>query len=119
MANTSVLISLVQSLSKSEKRHFRLQAQLQKGSKAYLVLFGLLQKENNTAALKAAFQTAMPGASFDTTRRHLYKVITDSLLRLRMDQGNGAGLIAGLLKASVLFEKSLHAEGFRILSGLQ
>lgn len=119
MAKTSTLISLIHSLSKAEKRYFRLHSSLQKGSKDYITLFLLLQKDTDASELKKNFKKAVPAAGFETTLKHLYKVLMDSLLRLRTEQDRNTSLVTALLKANILFEKSLYEDGFRELVRIQ
>lgn len=119
MAKTITIISLIQSLSKAEKRYFRLHTSLQKGTKDYMCLFESLNEGMETANAKKAFRRKRPKANYEATLKHLYKVLMDSLLRLRMDQNKNTSLVTALLKANILFEKSLYEEGFSQLKKIQ
>jgi hypothetical protein len=113
MPKTSTLILLVQSLSKAEKRYFSLFSSLQSGSKDYLTLYKILTTaEENQQTLKKTFKKTLPSSSFETALKHLYKVLTDSLLHLRLEQDTRTRLISSVLKANILFEKSLFEDGF-------
>ena len=119
MTKTNTLMLLIASLSKGEKRFFKLYTSLQQGPKDYLLLFDLLQKGSDPEEIKSAFALKRPKASFEATNKYLYKVITDSLLHLRTDNNNAAGLVTSILKANILFEKSLYEEGFKQLQKIQ
>lgn len=119
MAKTSTLVLLVNSLSRTEKRYFKLHSALQKGPKDYLQLFRIIEKVDKADVLKRTFLKARPKASYETTVKHLYKVLTDCLLRLRMEQDKSTSLVTGLLKVNILFEKSLYEEGFQQLGKIQ
>lgn len=119
MAKISTLVQLVNSLSKAEKRYFKLHSSLQKGGKDYLRLFKLLEQGTDTIRLKSTFRKTCPGASYETALKHLYKVLTDCLLQLRMEQDKSTSLLTAFLKANILFEKSLYAEGFAQLKKIQ
>src|SRR5690242_601625 len=88
MAKTSSLILLVNSLTKAEKRHFKLSAGLQNGSKNYLDLFDLLEKRGILKAdeLKKKFKLLHPKSSFEITSKYLYATLMESLLHLKTSE---------------------------------
>jgi hypothetical protein len=117
MPKTSTIISLVQSLSKAEKRYFTLFTNLQTGSKDYLSLYKILTTaQENQQTLKKTFKKRHPSSSYETALKHLYKVLTDSLLHLRLEQDTRTRLMCSILKANILFEKSMFEDGFSELS---
>lgn len=65
--------------------------------------------------LKIAFQQSKPKASFDITVSYLYKLLLDSLLALREEQDHHYALTNKILKARILFEKSLFEEALNLL----
>lgn len=121
MAKTGTLLQLTASLSKAEKRYFRLYTALQQGNKDYIYLFELLEggAYEDMTSLKQAFRAGRATASFEMAGKHLYKVLMDCLLHLKASQDPGALLLNNLLKADILFEKSLYSEGFRLLQKVQ
>lgn len=121
MAKVDLLIRLVNTLTKAEKRYFRLYSSLQQGSKDYVRLFDLLEKgwHQKTADVKVAFTHLYPGISYDVSSKYLYKIIMDCLLHLHLQHHPGAMLTAGLLKTEILFERSLYDEGHAQLQKLQ
>ena len=94
MSRADTLIRLVHTLTKAEKRYFRLYSSLQQGSKDYVKLFDLLESNiyPNTAAAREAFSHAWPGASYEVCSKYLYKVIMDCLLHLRLQHNQQASL---------------------------
>lgn len=122
MARTSSLVLLVNSLTKAEKRYFKLSAGLQTGSKNYLDLFDLLEKNSYRKAdeLKRDFKLQHPTASFEITSKYLYSIIMESLLHLKNNEGDEIIKMNNALSmVKILFEKSLHVEGFKQLEKLQ
>jgi hypothetical protein len=110
---------LIKSLSKGEKRYFKLYTSLQQGQKDYLYLFELLEKGTELSALKTAFHDQRPKASFEATSKYLFKVITDCMVHLRTEKDISSKLVTALLKANIMFEKSLYEEGFKQLQKIQ
>jgi len=116
MAKTTTLILLINSLTKGEKRYFKLYSSLQAGAKDYLALFGLIETQTDPKSIRAAYSKTKPRSSFEVSQKYLYRVITDCLLHLRSDQNVVNKLVTALLKTNILFEKSLYEEGFRQLT---
>lgn len=84
MFKTNSLTLLVNSLTKGEKRYFKLYSALQDGQKDYLCLFELIEKGNSTEDAKKLFKQAKPEASFEATGKYLYKIITDCRVHIRL-----------------------------------
>lgn len=121
MSKADTLIRLVHTLTKAEKRYFRLYSSLQQGSKDYVKLFDLLESNiyPNTTAAREAFAHAHPGASYEVCSKYLYKVIMDCLLHLRLQHNEQASLTGSLLKTEILFERSLHEKAQHELQRIQ
>lgn len=122
MARTSSLILLVNSLTKAEKRYFRLYTSLQKGNKNYLDLFEILGSRSfkKAADLKQEFKTIHPTASFEITSKYLYSILMETLLHLKNSQQDETVMMNNYLSiAKILFEKSLYSEGFNELKKLK
>lgn len=90
------------------------------GEKDYIVLFdlicrGITDKDN----LRNEFNQLRPGASFDTTIKYLYKIITDVLLNLKMNKDSYFALYERFLKCRILYEKSLYEECLQQLQKIQ
>lgn len=120
MSKTNTLLLLINSLTKGEKRYFKLYTSLQQGSKDYLYLFELLEKGPDTiAGIKEAFHLKKPKASYEATSKYLYKIITDCMLHLRADKDITTKLVTALMKANIMFEKSLYEDGFKQLQKIK
>lgn len=115
------VIKLIHSLSKAEKRQFKLFSKKQSGNKDYLALFDLIEREkiNNEASLKERMEQCHPDISLDNTARYLLKVLTDCLIRLRVRENGFYQLLYGLLRVNILKERNLPDEAFNELNKLQ
>jgi hypothetical protein len=118
MMKSDSLLLLINSMSKSEKRAFASKTDRNSSEPDYLFLYNLaVRKKNITAcSLKKQFLSSRPDASYDTTVKYLYKLILDVLLELREEQDSYFSLFDKILKARVLFEKSLYEECFDMLT---
>ncbi|MBW8684164.1 hypothetical protein [Chitinophaga rhizophila] len=121
MAKADMLSRLINTLTKAEKRYFRMYTALQQGSKDYVNLFDLMEHQSfrSTAALKLAFQEQYAGCSYEVCSKYLYKVLLDCLLHLRMQKHPTAMLTASILKCDILFERSLHEDALKQLQKVQ
>jgi len=121
MAKADMLSRLVNTLTKAEKRYFRLYTALQQGNKDYVNLFNLMERQafKNTAAIKEAFQQQYPGSNYEVSGKYLYKILLDCLLHLRLQRDETAILTTGILKSEILFERSLHEDALKQLQRVQ
>jgi|WetSurMetagenome_2_1015567.scaffolds.fasta_scaffold02089_6 hypothetical protein len=117
MIKSDSLLLLINSMSKSEKRAFVSQTEKNSFQPGYMFLYSLVihNKSITASSLKQQFLSSHPKASYDTTVKYLYKLILDVLLELREEQDSYFTLFNKILKARVLFEKSLYEECFDIL----
>lgn len=81
MIKTDVLFDLIHSLSKSEKRFIKLNAQFHQGDKAYLKLFDAIekQKEYDEEALKVKFRNEKFVKQFSVVKNYLQQFILKQL----------------------------------------
>lgn len=116
MTQTEVLIVLVNSMTKSEKKSFMIYASQSESNKAYLFLFGLINKLQigTPEELKNAFQKNRLHCSFDTAVKYLYKVLLKILVSLRQAQDSYYSLFNRLLVIRVLCEKLLFDEALKL-----
>lgn len=121
MAKADMLSRLINTLTKAEKRYFRMYTALQQGNKDYVNLFDLMEHQSfkSTAEVKLAFQQQYAGCSYDVCSKYLYKVLLDCLLHLRLQKQSTAMLTAGILKCDILFERSLHEDALKQLQKIQ
>ncbi|GAB3221377.1 hypothetical protein [Spirosoma arcticum] len=108
MLPISVLHPLVQSLTKSEKRYFRLTTTLQQGDKAYLRLFDCLEHhELFTENLKQELNTLFPATTLEPARKHLYQVLMRSLRQFESDKSVEERLMNLIQDSLILFNRGL------------
>lgn len=121
MAKTSSLILLINSLTKAEKRYFKLYTSLQEGNKNYLDLYELIEEKlyKKKTEIKEEFKNRHPDASYEITSTYLYTVLMDSLLHLNSKQDESTQMYNALSVIKILFQKSMYDEGFRQLQKLQ
>jgi hypothetical protein len=117
MFKSGALISLIHSMSKPEKKAFSLAFTKSVPTPLYLTLYTLASKDKTVTpeVLRTKFLRHHKGASFDTTVKYLYKVLLDTMLDLRTEQDSYYSLFDKILKARILFEKSLFEECFDLL----
>jgi hypothetical protein len=114
-------IRLVKSLSKSEKRHFKLFTKKQSGNKDYLDLFDLIDQNNliNKETLAEKFKKNHPASSVDNTACYLLKVLSDCLIQTKVKEDSLYQLLHGLLRINIFKERNLPKEGYKELKRLQ
>lgn len=109
---TNSILVLVNSLSKAEKRYFRLYSDLQSGEKAYLVLFDLIKENMSAEELYTQFGTSQNRKSYEMAVKYLYRNILDCLVKLREKQDIQTEIFNRISKAGILFEKEMFDEAF-------
>src|SRR6187549_2666664 len=114
MSKSAALISLINSMSKPEKKAFKMASARSHSVPHYMSLYNLLSKDKAVTAdsLRVQYLKLHSGASFDTTVKYLYKILLDTMLELRKEQDSYYSLFDKILKARILFEKSLFEECF-------
>jgi len=114
-------IRLVKSLSKSEKRHFKLFTKKQSGARDYLDLFDLIDQNNflNKDLPEKKFEELHSGHSLNNTARYLLTTLTDCLIQSRIKEDDLFRLMHGLLRVTILNERNLPDEGYKELKKLQ
>lgn len=110
------LFTLVKSLTKAEKRYFRLSARLQEGEKRYLFLFNRMDMASSVEEACRSFGDAYPGSSLEMAVKYLYAELLDCLLRLRDKQDVQTEIMNDLSKAGILFAREMPEEGFSLLN---
>ncbi|RRB00917.1 hypothetical protein [Larkinella rosea] len=116
MIPIDVLHPLVQSMTKSEKRYFRLTVSLQQGEKAYLRLFDCLDRyELFNDALKEELKTLFPATTIEPARKHLYRVLMKSLRQFESDKSVEEKLMNLIQDSQILFNRGLISVSFEQL----
>lgn len=123
MTNSATIIRLINSLSASEKRHFRMTTQKQAGAKDYLTLYDIIEKshpgETDVKKVGEAFTKKQPNASIEATSKYLIKLVTDCLIELKTEKDNEFNLYRRLLRVKILQERSLPAAANKELKKLR
>jgi hypothetical protein len=119
MTNCATIIRLINSLSASEKRQFRLSTQKQAGKKDYLTLYDIIENsrpgETEVKKVKTAFAKKEPQSSIETTAKYLIKIITDKLIQAKTEKDNEFNLYQSLLRVKILQERSLPLAAYKEL----
>jgi tetratricopeptide (TPR) repeat protein len=112
MKPSSELFNLIKSLSKSEKRFFKLSSSLQSGDKNYLKIFDIIDKqaEYNEAGIKKEFKGERFIKHFPSEKNHLYKLILKSLRAYYSDNSISAELTQEIKNIEILYKKALYKE---------
>ena len=120
MSQTAV-IRLIDSMSKEEKRKFKLSTKKQIGKKDYLDLFDIIDQNSSLDVdlLKEKFKKLHITASLDNTARYLLKVLTDCLIQTKIKEDNSFHLNYGLLRVKLLKARSLQEEAYKELKKLK
>lgn len=101
------LLVLVRSMTKAEKRYFKLYSNLQQGGKVYLRLFALMEESSSVEEVARRFGLDAGQSSFDIAVKHLYKVLVECLLHLRSRDDIHARISARMAEAEILFRCGL------------
>ncbi|MDR2652456.1 MAG: hypothetical protein LBC68_09125, partial [Prevotellaceae bacterium] len=116
MKKLTSLMILTESLSKAEKRYFRLFSNIQSGDKKYVYLFDLINSKNTVDAVYAQFCKKYNSANFNMAVKHLYNSIMDCLIYLHRKQNIQTKIFAMISEADVLFERTLFDEAMETLT---
>lgn len=111
------LEKLIKSLSGGEKKRFRLYASQLGGRKDYAALFQLILETSSehTTSWQTQFREAFPSKSLENTASYLFKVVSDLLVQIRIEQDDWYQQYHCLMKARLCFERSLSARAFKEL----
>ncbi|MTI22908.1 hypothetical protein E1176_17885 [Fulvivirga sp. RKSG066] len=110
MAKKGALYSLIKSLTKSEKRYFKLNQTVTEGTKNYLKVFDFVdtQEEMDDKAMAAHFSNQSYGRQFHVTKNYLSKQILKSLRGFYASSSYRHQLHELLLDIEILYKKELY-----------
>jgi len=94
----------------------------QSGPKDYMDLFQIINKDlfiSNPESIRLEFIKRNPDKSFENTAQYLLKLVTDSLIHIRTRNDKQFQQYFSLMRAKVLFERSISKEGFKELKKAQ
>lgn len=107
MNKASSLLVLVRSMTKAEKRFFRLHSNIQKGDKLYMKLFALIEACSSVEEATARFAEETGGSCFEMAAKHLYKMLVEALTHLRGRHDIRSRIFARLSEADILYRCGL------------
>jgi hypothetical protein len=116
MKKQDALFQLIKSLSRGEKRNFRMLAQLTSGDKKYLQLFDvfdLMEEYDEAKVLKKFKKDANFEKQFAYNKNYLYNSILNALTYFR--KGTDAERSSLTLQVRILLEKNLYTHAQKLL----
>jgi len=117
MKPSTELHDLIKSLSKSEKRFFKLHSSLQSGDKNYLRIFDAIDKQKvyDEETLKKVFAKEVFIKHLPSEKNHLYKLILKAL-RAYHSESSVSGILKQEIKnIEILYQKALYVECNKLL----
>ena len=119
MSKIKSLIVLINSLTKGEKKKFRMHSLLQDGDKDYLLLYDCILAAPDPLLIKNIYFQKRGKENFEMTSSYLYDLLLNVLVQVRMETSLQAQQLNELQKADILFEKGLFEEAFKLLNKIQ
>ncbi|MCC6600699.1 MAG: hypothetical protein IT223_08490 [Crocinitomicaceae bacterium] len=118
MKPSNELFDLIKSLSKSEKRFFKLQSALQSGDKNYVRLFDVIDRmeEYEEDSIKKIFRGEKFIQHLPSEKNHLYKLILKALRSYYGDTSISSILKQETKNIEILYNKSLFDECNKFLT---
>ncbi|MBK8499599.1 MAG: hypothetical protein IPL52_12490 [Flavobacteriales bacterium] len=117
MKPSTELHDLIKSLTKSEKRFFKLHSALQSGDKNYMRLFEAIdrQKVYDEEGIKEHFEKETFIKHLPSEKNHLYKLILKSLRAFHSESSVSGILKQEIKNIEILYQKALYAECNKLL----
>ncbi|MGE5383846.1 MAG: hypothetical protein ACM3PX_10505 [Omnitrophica WOR_2 bacterium] len=121
MTKFETLVNLVRSLSISEKKAFKSKYVKKKAKAEYMLLYDTIEQgtDQTPDAIRNSYLKVCNAVAIETTIKYLFELLLDTLLELRKNQDSFYSLFNKILKARVLYEKSLFDECFEVLSAVK
>ncbi len=120
MKASNDLFALIQSLTKSEKRYFKLRTNSKSAEKNYLKLFDFLDKQSvyNEEKILRKFKQEKFVKSLHVTKKYLYDLILSTLRDFHEKQDIEGALSGLLFNARLLEKKGLYEQSRRVLDSV-
>ena len=115
MRSSDFLFQLIKSLTKGERRNFKLFARLQEGDKKYIQLFDAINKQKtyNEKKLLEQFKGERFTKQFSVPKNYLYNYLLKTLIIFQKDQQTD--LINQLNQIRVLLSKNLYQQAHKLV----
>lgn len=114
MAYSTDLFHLINAMTKSEKRYFKLFSSFQSGSKVYISLFNAISRQEQYDEEKLKKQLKI--SAFPTVKTYLYNLILRSLRSQQLNQNISLQLKDMLKDVEILYQKGLYQQCTRLLA---
>jgi hypothetical protein len=114
MAYSADLFQLINAMTKSEKRYFKLFSSFQSGSKVYIALFNAISKQQHYDEEKLKKQLKI--SAFATVKSYLYNLILRSLRSQQLNQNISLQLKDMLKDVEILYQKGLYQQCSRLIA---
>lgn len=117
MKPSNELHDLIKSLTKSEKRFFKLHSSLQAGDKNYLRIFDAIDKQKvyDEEAIKKQFAKETFIKHLPSEKNHLYKLILKALRAFHAESSVSGILKQEIKNIEILYQKALYTECNKLL----
>jgi len=117
MKPSTELHDLIRSLTKSEKRFFKLHSSLQSGDKNYLRIFDVVDKQKvyDEEAVKKTFAKETFIKHLPSEKNHLYKLILKALRAYHAESSISGVLKQEIKNIEILYQKALYVECNKLL----
>ncbi len=117
MKPSTELFDLIKSLTKSEKRFFKLHSSLQSGDKNYLRIFDAIDKQKvyEEDAIKKQFAKETFIRHLPSEKNHLYKLILKALRAYHAESSVSGILKQEIKNIEILYQKALYVECNKLL----
>lgn len=117
MKPSTELFDLIKSLTKSEKRFFKLHSSLQSGDKNYLRIFDAIDKQKiyDEDAIKKQFAKETFIKHLPSEKNHLYKLILKALRAYHAESSVSGILKQEIKNIEILYQKALYVECNKLL----
>ncbi len=117
MKPSTELYDLIKSLTKSEKRFFKLHSALQSGDKNYLRIFDAIDKQKtyDEEGLKKQFAKETFIRHLPSEKNHLYKLILKALRAYHSESSISGILKQEIKNIEILYQKALYEECNKLL----
>jgi len=111
------LFELIKSLSRNEKRYFKLYSSSQNGIKNYIKLFNAIERQENydEAKIKKLFAGEKFILQIGFTKNYLYNLIVRSLINYNNDNSVDSKIHSMISQSKILFDKALFRQYFKTI----
>ena len=111
------LFELIKSLSRNEKRYFKLYASSQKGIRNYIKLFNAIERQENydEAKIKKLFGEEKFILQIGFTKNYLYNLIIRSLVNYNNYNSVDSKIHSMISQSKILFDKALFRQYFKTI----